>query len=98
VGRQVAWGTAESYGCRFPDGFPRAMPARTAGPESVLVVVDVAVISAQKQVMLRPGVVKVAGAFHDRLPRGQYSIVFDNRGSLVSSKTVSGSVYLAYYR
>jgi hypothetical protein len=44
------------------------------------------------------GVVKVSGEFKQRLPRGQYSIVFDNRGSLISSKTVSAELKLLYFR
>jgi S1-C subfamily serine protease len=49
-------------------------------------------------VIVNSGRVSRSGQFSQRLPRGQYAIVFDNRSSLFSSKSVSPDLKLVYYR
>jgi hypothetical protein len=44
------------------------------------------------------GRVSGTGQFRQRLAMGQYSIIFDNRFSVFSSKSVSPDLKLVYYR
>jgi S1-C subfamily serine protease len=48
--------------------------------------------------IVNSGRVAGSGQFRQRLPRGQYAIVFDNRFSAFSSKSVSPDLRLVYYR
>ena len=60
--------------------------------------VAVAVVTLDNRAIINSGVVKGGGQLHQRLPRGSYAIVFDNRFSTFSSKSVSPSFTLSYYR
>jgi Trypsin-like peptidase domain/emp24/gp25L/p24 family/GOLD len=60
--------------------------------------VAVALIAATGGVVLNSGRVAGYGQFKQRLPRGRYTIVFDNRFSTFSSKSVSPDLKLTYYR
>ena len=49
-------------------------------------------------VVLNSGRVAGFGQFKQRLPRGKYTILFDNRFSTLSSKSVSPDLKLVYYK
>jgi S1-C subfamily serine protease len=61
---------------------------------------DVGVILAttDNRVIVNSGLVKGEGQLRQRLPRGSYLIMFDNRFSTFTSKSVTPSFTLAYYR
>jgi hypothetical protein len=60
--------------------------------------VAVALVTSDNRVILNSGVVKGGGQLHRRLARGSYAIVFDNRFSTFTSKSVSPTFTLSYYR
>jgi S1-C subfamily serine protease len=60
--------------------------------------VGVAVVGPGGSVILNSGRVAGYGQFKQRLPRGRYTILFDNRFSNFSSKSVTPDLKLSYYR
>jgi len=60
--------------------------------------VAVTLVSPTGAVILNSGRVSGFGQFKQRLPRGNYMILFDNRFSTFSSKSVSPDLKLTYYR
>jgi S1-C subfamily serine protease len=60
--------------------------------------VAVMVLGPAGNVVLNSGRVTGYGQFKQRLPRGKYTILFDNRFSTFSSKSVSPDLKLTYYR
>jgi hypothetical protein len=58
----------------------------------------VALAAAGGSVVVNSGRVSGYGQFKQRLSRGAYVIVFDNRFSTFSSKSVSPDLKLTYYR
>ena len=59
---------------------------------------NVALIGADGRIILNSGRVKAFGQMKQRLPRGAYAILFDNRFSTFSSKSVSADLKLISYR
>jgi hypothetical protein len=60
--------------------------------------VGVALAGASGSVIVNSGRVAGFGQFKQRLPRGKYTILFDNRFSTLSSKSVSPDLKLVYYK
>ena len=60
--------------------------------------VGVALLGVGGSVVVNSGRVSGFGQFKQRLPRGQYTILFDNRFSTFTSKSVSPDLKLLYYR
>jgi hypothetical protein len=60
--------------------------------------VGVMLVGAGGGMILNSGRVSGAGQIKQRLPRGSYSILFDNRFSNFSAKSVSPDLKLSYYR
>lgn len=60
--------------------------------------ISVRLVSGSGGVLWNGGVIKSGGNLSIRLPGGRYKLVFDNRMSTITTKTVSGSVELSYYR
>lgn len=60
--------------------------------------VGVVLVAAGGTIIVNSGRVSGAGQFRQRLSRGQYSIVFDNRFSTFTSKSVSPDLKLIYYK
>jgi hypothetical protein len=60
--------------------------------------VGVALLGPGNVVLVNSGRVSGYGQFSQRLPMGQYVIVFDNRFSTFSGKSVSPDLKLTYYR
>jgi len=60
--------------------------------------VGVALAGPSGSVIVNSGRVAGFGQFKQRLPRGKYTILFDNRFSTLSSKSVSPDLKLVYYR
>jgi hypothetical protein len=58
----------------------------------------VALLGVGGSVVVNSGRVSGFGQFKQRLPRGQYTILFDNRFSTFTSKSVSPDLKLLYYR
>lgn len=55
-------------------------------------------LTGQTGVIVNSGRVAEYGQFKQRLPRGKYAIVFDNRFSTFSAKSISPDLKLTYYR
>jgi S1-C subfamily serine protease len=60
--------------------------------------VGVVLLTNDNKVLVNSGIVKSEGQLRQRLPRGSYLIMFDNRFSTFTSKSVSPNFTLAYYR
>ena len=60
--------------------------------------VQVALVGLGGSVIVNSGRVSGFGQLKQRLPLGQYAIIFDNRFSLFSAKSVSPDLKLLYYR
>jgi len=60
--------------------------------------VGVALVGPGGSVIVNSGRVAVSGQFKQRLQRGSYSVIFDNRFSTFSSKSVSPDLKLTYYK
>ena len=60
--------------------------------------VGVALAGPNGSVIVNSGRVAGFGQFKQRLPRGKYTILFDNRFSTLSSKSVSPDLKLLYYK
>jgi hypothetical protein len=60
--------------------------------------VGVMLVGAGGVMILNSGRVSGAGQINRRLPRGSYAIIFDNRFSNFSAKSVSPDLKLTYYR
>ena len=60
--------------------------------------VGVALAGPNGSVIVNSGRVAGFGQFKQRLPRGKYTILFDNRFSTLSSKSVSPDLKLTYYK
>jgi hypothetical protein len=58
----------------------------------------VALVGPGASVLVNSGRVSGSGEFRKPLPPGQYAIIFDNRFSTLSSKSVSPDLRLSYYR
>ena len=59
---------------------------------------EVALMNDEGKVIINSGKVVASGHLKRRLPAGRYALVFGNRMSFVSSKSVSGDFTLTYYR
>ena len=60
--------------------------------------VGVALVGQGGSVIVNSGRVSGFGQLKQRLPRGSYAIIFDNRSSLLSSKSVSADLKLTFYK
>jgi S1-C subfamily serine protease len=60
--------------------------------------VGVALIAAPSTMVVNSGRVASAGQFRQRLTRGSYSIIFDNRLSTFTPKSISANLKLIYYK
>lgn len=60
--------------------------------------VGVMLLSANNAVIVNSGRVAGSGEFRQRLPRGQYRLVFDNRFSTFTSKSVTPDLALTFYK
>ena len=60
--------------------------------------IGVMLIGLGGAVIVNSGRVSRSGQFRQRLPRGQYAVIFDNRFSTFSAKSVSPDLKLVYYR
>jgi S1-C subfamily serine protease len=60
--------------------------------------VGVALVGPNRNVIVNSGRVSGYGQFKQRLPQGRYAILFDNRFSTFSSKSVSPDLKLTFYR
>jgi S1-C subfamily serine protease len=60
--------------------------------------VGVMLVGAGGVMILNSGRVSASGQINRRLPRGSYAIIFDNRFSNFSAKSVSPELKLSYYR
>jgi hypothetical protein len=60
--------------------------------------VQVTVVDSQNRTILDSGRVRGFGQIRQQLGRGNYSLMFDNRFSVLSPKSVSADLKLTYYR
>ena len=60
--------------------------------------IAVALVSADGTVVVNSGRVSGSGQFRQRLKRGRYAIIFDNRFSTFSSKSVTPELSLVHFR
>jgi hypothetical protein len=60
--------------------------------------VGVALVGQGGSVTLNSGRVAGFGQVKQRLPRGNYAILFDNRFSIFSAKSVSADLKVTYYK
>jgi Trypsin-like peptidase domain len=60
--------------------------------------VGVILVAAPGTLLVNSGRVASMGQFNRKLPRGNYAIVFDNRFSLLTPKSVSADLKLVYFR
>jgi hypothetical protein len=60
--------------------------------------VGVALVGQGGSVIVNSGRVARMGQIKQRLPRGNYAIIFDNRSSPMFSRSVSADLKLTYYK
>jgi S1-C subfamily serine protease len=60
--------------------------------------VIVSIVGPDQKLVVQPSLVKLLGTVNLRFAGGRYLLVFDNRRSLVSAKSISPSLTLQYYR
>jgi hypothetical protein len=60
--------------------------------------VDVSLVAPPSTVLVSSGRVSVTGQFRQKLAPGRYSIVFDNRFSTFTPKSISSDLKLVYYK